>query len=514
MSQLALANGVVAGMLIVFQLLKKVFLGSLRDAEVETITEQAWFTAFETCLALPVFNQELSASFVFLFGLLMSVKVFHWLVVGRVDLLEHTPNMSLGRHFRLMNFMTVLTVCDTLFLYWSITEVLANGPSVQILFGYESIILLSTMLGAFVKYAIYIVDVSMEGGWRSKGTATFYLELATSLFQLTVYLVLFVVITRTFRFPLHLMRDVYKAFQSFRQRIVDFIGYRRASARVYPDATPEELERNDRTCVICRDEMDAAKKLPCGHLFHADCLRSWLERQQTCPTCRVSVVEEERREARAEQQGQQQGQQQQQDQQQPQQQDQQPPQPQQQQQQQNLPQDQTAPAPPAAAAAVAVANLTPEEEEAQDRAEAAAAAMQAAQQVMNQYLLSQQFGRSFGSPAPNSGSAGAGAGPSSSSPFLGSTGQRAGSSQPASVTGSPFIFSGLGGGGGGGGNSAGYQGSPAFSAHSHQSLLEAEREKVNQLVECVVAMKETQNQMLEVMQQQALILKKLSESEK
>jgi hypothetical protein len=36
--------------------------------------------------------------------------------------------------------------------------------------------------------------------------------------------------------------------------------------------------------------MVTAKKLLCGHLFHVHCLRSWLERQQTCPTCRAPVV--------------------------------------------------------------------------------------------------------------------------------------------------------------------------------------------------------------------------------
>lgn len=36
--------------------------------------------------------------------------------------------------------------------------------------------------------------------------------------------------------------------------------------------------------------MTTAKKLICGHLFHVHCLRSWLERQQTCPTCRALVV--------------------------------------------------------------------------------------------------------------------------------------------------------------------------------------------------------------------------------
>lgn len=33
------------------------------------------------------------------------------------------------------------------------------------------------------------------------------------------------------------------------------------------------------------------KKLPCGHILHFACLRSWLERQQRCPTCRRPVLE-------------------------------------------------------------------------------------------------------------------------------------------------------------------------------------------------------------------------------
>jgi hypothetical protein len=32
------------------------------------------------------------------------------------------------------------------------------------------------------------------------------------------------------------------------------------------------------------------KKLPCNHSFHLGCLRSWLERQQACPTCRSTVM--------------------------------------------------------------------------------------------------------------------------------------------------------------------------------------------------------------------------------
>eukprot|EP00966_Prymnesium_polylepis_P070452 1637235-Prymnesium_polylepis.2 len=58
----------------------------------------------------------------------------------------------------------------------------------------------------------------------------------------------------------------------------------------FPDATEEELERTDRICIICREHLTTAKKLACGHMFHFHCLRSWLERQQTCPTCRAAIA--------------------------------------------------------------------------------------------------------------------------------------------------------------------------------------------------------------------------------
>jgi len=103
------------------------------------------------------------------------------------------------------------------------------------------------------------------------------------------------------------------------KRINDFIKYRNATRDMnarYPDATAEDLAR-DGTCIICREEMrpwhepnlapapagagprpartptderQRPKKLPCGHILHFGCLRSWLERQQACPTCRRPVL--------------------------------------------------------------------------------------------------------------------------------------------------------------------------------------------------------------------------------
>ena len=46
-------------------------------------------------------------------------------------------------------------------------------------------------------------------------------------------------------------------------------------------------------CLICRTEMDCNDKsevlaLHCGHEYHTDCVRKWLEKKSECPYCRRS----------------------------------------------------------------------------------------------------------------------------------------------------------------------------------------------------------------------------------
>lgn len=155
-------------------------------------------------------------------------------------------------------------------------------------------------------------------GWEEKGRWVFYLDLLTDFVKLLVYLVFFAILLTFYGLPIHILRDVVVTIRSFARRIMDFLRYRNATRDMnerYPDATAEEVARED-VCIICREEMvsvqpapgaagegDAQsanarrvpdrlrpKKLPCGHILHFACLRSWLERQQNCPTCRRPVV--------------------------------------------------------------------------------------------------------------------------------------------------------------------------------------------------------------------------------
>ncbi|XP_054813267.1 ERAD-associated E3 ubiquitin-protein ligase HRD1B-like [Prosopis cineraria] len=122
---------------------------------------------------------------------------------------------------------------------------------------------------------------------------TFYLELIRDLLHLSMYMCFFLVIFINYGVPLHLIWELYETFRNFKVHVADYIRYRKITSNMndrFSDATPEELNASDATYIICREEMTTAKKLICGHLFHVHCLRSWLEGQHTCPTCRALVV--------------------------------------------------------------------------------------------------------------------------------------------------------------------------------------------------------------------------------
>ncbi|KAI3988716.1 hypothetical protein MKX01_025028 [Papaver californicum] len=47
-------------------------------------------------------------------------------------------------------------------------------------------------------------------------------------------------------------------------------------------------------CCICLEESKAEEeisRMPCRHMFHADCIVSWLEQSNSCPMCRFKVYQ-------------------------------------------------------------------------------------------------------------------------------------------------------------------------------------------------------------------------------
>ncbi|XP_077465278.1 E3 ubiquitin-protein ligase synoviolin-like [Stigmatopora argus] len=274
--------------------MRKVFFGQLRAAEMEHLIERSWYAVTETCLAFTVFRDDFSPRFVALFTLLVFLKCFHWLAEDRVDFMERSPNISYLFHFRVLSLMGLLGVLDCMFVYHACQSIISRGASVQLVFGFEYAILLTMVLTMFIKYILHTVDLQSENPWDNKAVYMLYTELFTGFIKVLLYIAFMTIMMKVHTFPLFAIRPMYLAMRQFKKAVTDAIMSRRAIRNMntlYPDATPEDLQASDNVCIICREEMvTGAKKLPCNHIFHSSCLRSWFQRQQTCPTCRMDVL--------------------------------------------------------------------------------------------------------------------------------------------------------------------------------------------------------------------------------
>ena len=62
----------------------------------------------------------------------------------------------------------------------------------------------------------------------------------------------------------------------------------------------EDVEESDKQleCAVCMGDFDLGEKkvtLPCTHIFHAGCIRSWLSKNAICPHCRYEVGKDDER---------------------------------------------------------------------------------------------------------------------------------------------------------------------------------------------------------------------------
>ena len=71
-----------------------------------------------------------------------------------------------------------------------------------------------------------------EGRWESKGAYILYIEFFSDAFRLLVYISFFSIILVYYGIPLHIIRQLYFTFASFRKRVADVIRYRKATANM------------------------------------------------------------------------------------------------------------------------------------------------------------------------------------------------------------------------------------------------------------------------------------------
>ena len=167
-----------------------------------------------------------------------------------------------------------------------------------------------------------------ENPWENKAVFMLYTELVIGLLKVILYALFIVIMVRIYTLPLFAVRPMYLTARAFKKALRDVVSFTYKSLWKYFSGTyvcnfscnfrcfPEEqftiwthgtlmllkkvnwfheekntfwkityvfiyleLANSDNVCIICREEMQApsTKKLPCGHIFHKNCLRSWFQ---------------------------------------------------------------------------------------------------------------------------------------------------------------------------------------------------------------------------------------------
>ncbi|KAK9477859.1 hypothetical protein V1514DRAFT_332695 [Lipomyces japonicus] len=301
------------------RVVQTILFGPLRAIELEHLYEKTWYAVTETCLAMTIFREEFDVRFIAMFTALLFIKIFHWLVADRVEYFDQTtPSNPKLFHTRVSITLLLLLYIDFKFVQYSVNDIITRGPNMMVMFAFEFTILFLMAGATALRYALSLIELRIiansndeEDSWERKSDYMLRIDIASDFLKLLVYLGFFMLILTVYGLPLHIIRDVYLTLRSFLSRLRDYKRYLDATDQKYADASEEDVVRES-ICIICREEMvvDPAgtaaggdtrhrsqperkrpKRLPCGHVLHYGCLKSWLERQQRCPTCRRPVLD-------------------------------------------------------------------------------------------------------------------------------------------------------------------------------------------------------------------------------
>jgi len=326
LSLVIFGNALIALAVALFDITTGWFLQGLRLLEAEGLQDFFRWNVTETCLALTMFRSELTAVSMIQFLMLIWIKCCHQVAGLRNNHIRMTqePLDTSGAwpvlpwsSVKLVTLLILLQFVDLWIVQYTTTDLLERGPSVNILFAFESAIALTSAWSHLLLFSLHVLDGYLHYGherhmtvfskllhpWKEyKATLTFAVELQAQAGQFIFYLSFFGIVLTYYGMPINLFREVFMSFTALKERVSAFLKYRRLMASMdrFRNATDEQIEEAGRVCIICRDDMTPydCKQLPvCNHLFHKSCLREWLVQQQSCPTCRSDITANEALEA-------------------------------------------------------------------------------------------------------------------------------------------------------------------------------------------------------------------------
>ncbi|GAB4825927.1 E3 ubiquitin protein ligase rin2 [Ancistrocladus abbreviatus] len=317
-----LAASVINAFILLILCLKTLFFGELFASEtrklVERLVNYVIYKGTFLPLIIPptIFQAGLWLTWL---TILCSLKMFQALARDRLERLNASPSATPWIYFRVYSALLLVLTVDFFWLWFCLAIYGALGSSTFWLLFFEPLSIAFETLQAIVIHGFQLIDIwlhhssadsadcqrskifdSATAGslWEWKSSLVrnmgFFLDMMTLLMALGHYVLIWWLHGMAFHLvDAILFLNIRALLSAIVKRVKGFIKLRIALGALHealPDASFDEIQAYDDECAICREPMAKAKRLPCNHLFHLACLRSWLDQGlneiYSCPTCR------------------------------------------------------------------------------------------------------------------------------------------------------------------------------------------------------------------------------------
>ncbi|XP_017785203.1 PREDICTED: E3 ubiquitin-protein ligase AMFR-like [Nicrophorus vespilloides] len=310
-----LINMAICWLILVGRCIQRMVFGDLRVSEHQHLKDKFWnFVFYKFIFVFGVINVQYVEEVLLWcswFALLGFLQLIAQLAKDRFEYLSFSASTPIWSHVKLMGLLTGIFVISSFMLLVAIFVGYFIGFNTFAFMSAEVILLSIRTLHVILRYGLHLYDIRTEDAsgvnptspsgsekvWEKRGPITYYTELVFELSALSIdflhhiHMLLWSNIFLSMASLVICMQLRY-LFQEMQRRIKkhrNYLWVRNHLEQNYPMASSEELSENSDNCAICWENMDCARKLPCGHLFHNTCLQSWLEQDTSCPTCRFAL---------------------------------------------------------------------------------------------------------------------------------------------------------------------------------------------------------------------------------
>lgn len=307
---LTLINFCYCGILLISRIIQGFVFGKLRAVENQHIKDHFWnFIFLKFIFIFGVLNLE-NVNEVILwctwFSVIGFLAIHCQICKDRFEYLSFSTTTPLRNHvkvFLLLLFIQIL--CFGLIGISFVTQQ-KIGIGLGLFMFAEAFGLTLRTFYVITRYVVHLWDIYNLTQWNNKGTIVYYVDFMfeTAVVSIEFLHYLHMLIYGNFYLSmasLVICMELKRLFFDLKRRMKRHSNYLKVIEKMekrFPWATSQELENSDK-CAVCWDKLENARRLPCSHIFHHNCLRSWLEQDTSCPTCRKSLQDEKDNQSRS-----------------------------------------------------------------------------------------------------------------------------------------------------------------------------------------------------------------------